>query len=87
VHPGFDGIFISGIEYEVEKVVVVRIPLGDLEEKLPAQRFARTHRSYIINLKWLQSVDLQDMTVLIKDRQVPLSKGFREQILGRLDQV
>jgi len=65
----------------------IRIPLGELEEKLPTSRFARTHRSYLINLKWLQSVDLQDMLVLVKDKTVSLSKGFRDQILARLDQV
>ena len=65
----------------------IRIPLGDLELKLPESRFARTHRSNIIHLKWLQSVDLQDMMVLVKDKNVPLSKGFRDQILRRLAQV
>lgn len=65
----------------------IRIPMGDLEKKLPLQRFARTHRSYIIHLKWLQSVDLQEMTVSVKEKNVPLSKGFREQILARLEQI
>jgi len=58
-----------------------------LEKKLPLQRFARTHRSYIIHLKWLQSVDLQEMMVSVKEKSIPLSKGFREQILGRLEQI
>lgn len=65
----------------------IRIPMGDLEKKLPLQRFARTHRSYIIHLKWLQSVDLQEMMVSVKEKNVPLSKGFREQILARLEQI
>lgn len=65
----------------------LRIPLTELEEKLPKSRFARTHRSFIIHLKWLQSVDLQDMMVLVNDRAVPLSKGHREAILKRLEQV
>jgi two-component system LytT family response regulator len=65
----------------------IRMPLSEMEEKLPTSRFARTHRSNIIHLKWLQSVDLQEMTVLVKDKAVPLSKGFREQILERLNQV
>ncbi len=65
----------------------IRIPLGELEEKLPISRFARIHRSYLINLKWLQSVDLQEMTVLVKDKQVPFSKSYREKILERLEQI
>lgn len=66
---------------------VVRLSLGELEAKLPPNRFARTHRSYLIHLKWLQSVDLQTMMTQIKDKQVPLSKGFKEGILERLAQI
>lgn len=65
----------------------VRIPMSDLEKKLPLQHFARTHRSFIIHLKWLQSVDLQEMMMCVKDKNIPLSKGFREQILERLEQI
>lgn len=65
----------------------IRMPLGDLEEKLPQSRFARTHRSFLIQLKWMQSVDLHDMIIHIKDRHVPLSKGYRDDLLKRLEQV
>ena len=65
----------------------IRIPLGDLEAKLPAERFARIHRGYLIQMKWMQSVDLHDMTVKVKDRDLPLGKSFREQVLERLRQL
>ncbi|MBL7827509.1 MAG: LytTR family transcriptional regulator, partial [Saprospiraceae bacterium] len=59
-------------------------PLSDLEAKLPEGLFVRTHRSYIIQLSCMQSVDLQNMTVMIKDKVVPLSKGFRDNVLQKL---
>jgi DNA-binding LytR/AlgR family response regulator len=65
----------------------IRMPLGYLEEKLPSNRFARTHRSFLIQLKWIQSVDLQDMIIQIRDKHVPLSKGHRDDFLKRLEQV
>lgn len=65
----------------------LRLPLSELETKLPASRFIRSHRSYLVQLRWLQSVDLQSMTILVKDKRVPLSKGYREQLLERLDQI
>lgn len=65
----------------------VRMPLNEFELRLPSDRFARIHRSFIINLKWLQSIDLQDMLVIMKDKQLPLSKGHREEVLARLEQV
>lgn len=69
------------------KKYAIRIPLGDLESRLPEGQFVRTHRSYVIQLSCLQSVDLQNMTVLLKDKSVPLSKGFRDGLLQRLDQL
>ncbi|MBL7782716.1 MAG: response regulator [Saprospiraceae bacterium] len=65
----------------------IRIPLADLEAKLPPDRFARIHRGYLIHLKWLQSVDLHDMLVKVKDRDLPLGKSFRDAVLERLDQL
>jgi DNA-binding LytR/AlgR family response regulator len=65
----------------------LRLPLSELETKLPVSRFARSHRSYLIHLRWIQSVDLQAMTIQVKEKQVPLSKGCREQILERLEQI
>lgn len=66
---------------------VVRMPLNEMETKLPPNLFTRTHRSYLIHLKWLQSVDLQNMLIQVKDKKVPLSKSFRKSILERFEQI
>ncbi|MCB9333271.1 MAG: response regulator [Lewinellaceae bacterium] len=66
---------------------VVRIPLGQLEEKLNTRQFARTHRSFLINLNQIQSVDLQENFIQVKDKSIPLSKGYRDQVLERLEQL
>lgn len=65
----------------------VRMPLNEMEQKVPAKHFARTHRSFLIQMKWLQSIDTQNMVVMLKDKIVPLSKGYKDQVLGRLEQI
>lgn len=65
----------------------LRLLLSELEAKLPASRFARSHRSCIAHLRWLQSVDLQSIMIQVKDKQVPLSKGYREQIWEQLEKI
>lgn len=77
----------SILHIEGNRKFALRLPLSELESKLPATHFARSHRSYIIHLRWLQSVDLQSMIIQVKDKQVPLSKRYREHILGRLEQI
>ncbi|MDX1908993.1 MAG: response regulator transcription factor, partial [Bacteroidia bacterium] len=65
----------------------IRIPLTEMQARLPGRQFAQSHRSYLVNLAWLQQVDLQEMTVLVGGKAVPLSKSCRDEILARLDQV
>jgi len=62
----------------------VRIPISELAEKLDNQTFLRSHRSYISNLDWLESVDVGDMVIKLKGGEVPLSKGFKEEVLHKL---
>lgn len=66
---------------------VVRMALSQLEEKLPVRQFARTHRSFLINLNQIQSVDLQENMILVSDKSIPMSKGYRDQVLERLEQL
>ncbi|MBN8680463.1 MAG: LytTR family transcriptional regulator [Chitinophagales bacterium] len=77
----------SMIHTSNQKKYAIRIPLSELESRLPEGRFIRTHRSYVVQLSYLQSVDLQEMMVLLKDKSVPLSKGYRDGLLERLEMV
>ncbi|HAD12424.1 MAG TPA: hypothetical protein DCF33_08290 [Saprospirales bacterium] len=70
-----------------QRKYAIRIPLSELESRLPEEQFLRTHRSYLVPLSFLQSIDLQNMMALLKDKSVPLSKGYRGGLLERLDQV
>ncbi|MDX2072273.1 MAG: LytTR family DNA-binding domain-containing protein [Haliscomenobacter sp.] len=62
-----------------------KITLSQLEKELPEQLFLRIHRSYIINLKFLQNYDQQEIS--IADRKLPIGKSFREQVSARLKNV
>lgn len=65
----------------------LRMPLGQLEEKLPLPLFVRTHRSFLINLNQIQSVDLQNNLIQIKDKHIPIGNKYREQVLALLEQL
>jgi len=70
-----------------EHKYIVRIPLGELEEKLPSSAFIRTHRSYIIQSKYIQSVNVHDETIQLNQINIPLSKTYREKILDKLKRL
>lgn len=59
--------------------------LKNMEEKLPNMYFQRIHRSYIVNIKHINEVALNHVTV---DKTIlPLSKELRKDLLNRLKMI
>jgi len=53
-----------------------------IESKLPEREYARIHRSYIIRLDKIVSID--DSFAMIAGQSVPVSRTYRENLLKRL---
>ena len=70
-----------------EKKYLVRMPLLELEGMLPPGQFLSTHRSYSVNIKKIQSIDLQDNFVQIQEHQIPISKRQKEGFLKTLNWI
>ena len=51
-------------------------------EKLPADQFARVHRSYIVNLSRCNALDRHQ--VQLGKHQIPIGRGYREALFARL---
>lgn len=61
---------------------VVLATMKSIEEKLPERSFIRVHRSYIVNVKKIK--DIEDSTILISDKVIPVSRGNREKLMSSL---
>jgi DNA-binding LytR/AlgR family response regulator len=59
--------------------------LKNMEDKLPAEIFQRIHRSYIVNIKHVNEVAQNHITV--EGKILPLSKELRKDLLDRLQLV
>ncbi len=68
-----------------EKPITVRISLTELQSKLPEALFMQVHRSFIVNIKHIDSVDLTNNRIIINDSQIPVSKAHKEEILKKLE--
>lgn len=69
------------------KEYLVRDTIGNLEEGLSDGPFARSHRSYIVNLDKVaevRPVDGSHKVRLTTGDQVPLSRGFRDRFRGAM---
>lgn len=53
-----------------------------VEEKFPASRFLRVHRSYIVNLEKIEAIEEDD--IIIGGSKIPVGKTYREKLMTRL---
>lgn len=70
-----------------ERKYLVRLPLQELAQKLPSPPFFSTHRSYLLNTKAIDSIDLQENSIQVRNHTVPLSKRLKEDFLKKMDWI
>lgn len=68
-----DGDYVLTYLDENEKFIS-RCSLSQMEELLPADTFMRIHRSFIVNLKRIQSIDFQEAALVMAGRTLPMNK-------------
>jgi len=62
-----------------ERAVITYHTLSGLEEKLPGGKFYRIHRSYIVNIKSISSIE--GFTVKIGKLELPISRNERDAFI------
>lgn len=62
---------------------IVLDTLKSLEEKLPESTFARIHKSYILNLNQIKSIDSKNV-LLISEQEIPIGESFKTNFLKKL---
>ncbi|MCB0707580.1 MAG: LytTR family transcriptional regulator DNA-binding domain-containing protein [Saprospiraceae bacterium] len=61
---------------------IVGSTLKALELKLNEYQFVRIHRSFIVNLKAIESIE--DDIVMIRDLKIPIGKTYKEEFMKRI---
>jgi DNA-binding LytR/AlgR family response regulator len=68
-----------------EKRYTAHITLKGIEEKLPADKFYRLHRSFLISL---DSVDgVEEGTAYVGSHPIPIGKQFKKELLVKLNLI
>jgi DNA-binding LytR/AlgR family response regulator len=70
--------------YTTDKKYITYLTFKSIEEHLPATRFIRTHKSYIVAAAKVQSIEGNDIT--IGTHHIPISRTERETVLQQLIQ-
>lgn len=59
--------------------------MKDIEKKLPQDSFMRVHRSYILNLTKIKSIDGSIVVLEESDKRIPIGGSYRDVLFKRLN--
>lgn len=57
--------------------------LKAVEEKFPAEKFIRVHRSFIVQLDKIEAIE--DDEILIAQQRIPIGKTYRDKIMQKIN--
>jgi DNA-binding LytR/AlgR family response regulator len=80
-------LFIEGMENYVaihlsNKKLVTHMTIKALVEKLPKNNFARTHKSYLVAIDKVKSIE--GNTLFIGNHKIPISKYLKNEVLSKI---
>ncbi|MEM9821305.1 MAG: LytTR family DNA-binding domain-containing protein, partial [Bacteroidota bacterium] len=64
---------------------VVKASLSKLVERLPANKFARVHRSYLVMVSRIENIDYANNRLYIEDNEVPIGRTYKADLVKRLN--
>lgn len=59
--------------------------MKDIEKKLPEDIFMRVHRSYILNLNKINSIDSSNVNIEKSDKKIPIGGSYKDSLFKRLN--
>lgn len=65
-----------------QRKLIAYLTLAGLEEKLPADRFLKVHKSFIINLEKVTALDGSE--IIIQASRVPIGRSLKEDVVARI---
>ncbi|RYG06094.1 MAG: response regulator transcription factor [Chitinophagaceae bacterium] len=65
------------------KFYAVHTTLKSVEERLPASQFSRVHRSYLVNISRIDTI--QDGSIVVNGKYIPVADAYRAALNRRLN--
>jgi DNA-binding LytR/AlgR family response regulator len=66
-----------------QKKYITYLTFSGIEEKLPAHLFVRIHKSFLVAVSAIQTIDGTE--IITKTMRLPMSKKYRNEVMSRID--
>ena len=71
-----------------ERPIIAHTTMTKFEEALPKSQFARVHKSFIINLKKITTIDGADSSVTLSNKiEIPLGRTYKTEFLEKFKPI
>ena len=66
-----------------QKKYITYLTFSGVEEQLPAHLFVRIHKSYLVAVSAIQTIDGNE--IITSTMRLPLSKNYRNDVMARIE--
>ncbi len=73
------------IIHTTQEKFTIHSTMKDIEKKLPLESFMRVHRSFILNLKKIKSIDSSIVIIEDSEKKIPIGGSYRESLFKKLN--
>ncbi|MDR3711922.1 MAG: LytTR family DNA-binding domain-containing protein [Puia sp.] len=82
-----DILYVEGMQnyvtiYTRKGKFITLLYLKNLEENLDAQSFIRVHKSYIVSINKIESIEGNE--IFMQNHRIPISRNYREQVIEQV---
>jgi len=71
--------------YTIDKSYILSSTLKSIEGKLPSKKFMRIHRSYMVNLGFIDKI--KDNTLVVEQHSLPIGRSYQELLFQRINKL
>jgi DNA-binding LytR/AlgR family response regulator len=68
-----------------QKKYITYLTFSGIEEQLPKHLFVRIHKSYIVAISAIQTIDGND--IMTSSLRLPMSKNYRSEVMSRIESM
>lgn len=77
----YSSLVVDGRRYHL------KISLRELLEKLPQDRFVRVSRNHVVQLAFIEDIDIQQFQLAIGEHVIPISRTYKDDLMGRINLI
>lgn len=70
--------------FTVQKKYIIHTTMKDIEAKLGPSMFIRIHRSYIVNIKKIESIEFSNLRLENKELLLPIGGSYKDILMNKL---